>query len=65
MQNIEGQYAQEDAARLQQEIEAAQSSGNTGSDPALQAQEDAARQQLDAASEQLNAMLGTASSGNG
>lgn len=65
MQKIEAQNAQEDVAQLQQQIEAAQSAGNTGSDPALQAGEDAARQQMDAASEQLNSYLASDPSQNG
>lgn len=44
-------------SQLQQQIEAAQSSG-TGSDPVLDAGAEAARQQLDSASQQLNGMLG-------
>ena len=65
MQKIEGQYAQEDAAQLQQQIEQAQSAGNTGTDPALQAQEDAARQQLEQAQQQMDAYLQSAPSQNG
>ena len=65
MQKIEVQYAQEDAAQLQQQIEQAQSAGNTGTDPALQAQEEAARQQLEQAQQQMDAYLQSAPSQNG
>lgn len=64
-QQLEEEQAKEDAqsaqAQIQQQIDAAQSSGSAGTDPALDAGEEAARQQLDAAAEQLDSyILGSA-----
>ena len=51
-------------AQLQQQIEAAQSSGST-TDPALQAGEEEARRNLEQAQSQLDSYLGTGSAQNG
>ena len=62
------EQAKEDAqsaqAQLQQQIEAAQSSGST-TDPALQAGEEEARRNLEQAQSQLDSYLGTGSAQNG
>ena len=56
--------AQSAQAQLQQQIEAAQSSGST-TDPALQAGEEEARRNLEQAQSQLDSYLGTGSAQNG
>ncbi|UWP69273.1 peptidoglycan DD-metalloendopeptidase family protein [Subdoligranulum variabile] len=56
--------AQSAQSQLQQQIEAAQSAGNT-TDPALQAGEEAARRNLEQAQSQLDSYLGTGSAQNG
>lgn len=59
-QQLEEDQAKADAqsaqAQIQQQIDAAQSSG-TGSDPVLDAGAEAARQQLDAAAQQVDSYL--------
>lgn len=68
-QQMEEEQAKEDAqsaqAQLQQQIDAAQSSGSTGTDPALDAGEEAARQKLDAAAEQLDSYISGSANQNG
>ena len=68
-QQQEEEQAKEDAqsaqAQLQQQIDAAQSSGSAGTDPALDAGEEAARQQLDAAAEQLDSYFSGSPNQNG
>lgn len=68
-QQLEEEQAKEDAqsaqAQIQQQIDAAQSSGSAGTDPALDAGEEAARQQLDAAAEQLDSYISGSANQNG
>lgn len=68
-QQLEEEQAKEDAqsaqAQIQQQIDAAQSSGSAGTDPALDAGEKAARQQLDAAAEQLDSYFSGSPNQNG
>ena len=68
-QQLEEEQAKEDAqsaqAQIQQQIDAAQSSGSAGTDPALYAGEEAARQQLDAAAEQLDSYFSGSPNQNG
>lgn len=68
-QQLEEEQAKEDAqsaqAQIQQQIDAAQSSGSAGTDPALYAGEEAARQQLDAAAEQLDSYISGSANQNG
>ncbi len=68
-QQLEEEQAKEDAqsaqAQIQQQIDAAQSSGSAGTDPALDAGEEAARQQLDAAAEQLDSYFSGSPNQNG
>lgn len=68
-QQLEEEQAKEDAqsaqAQIQQQIDAAQSSGSAGTDPALDAGEEAARQQLDAAAEQLDSYFSGSANQNG
>lgn len=68
-QQLEEEQAKEDAqsaqAQIQQQIDAAQSAGSAGTDPALDAGEEAARQQLDAAAEQLDSYISGSPSQNG
>lgn len=68
-QPLEEEQAKEDAqsaqAQIQQQIDAAQSSGSAGTDPALDAGEEAARQQLDAAAEQLDSYISGSPNQNG
>ena len=68
-QQLEEEQAKEDAqsaqAQIQQQIDAAQSSGSAGIDPALDAGEEAARQQLDAAAEQLDSYISGSANQNG
>lgn len=68
-QQLEVERAKEDAqsaqAQIQQQIDAAQSSGSAGTDPALDAGEEAARQQLDAAAEQLDSYISGSANQNG
>ena len=68
-QQLEEEQAKEDAqsaqAQIQQQIDAAQSSGSAGTDPALDAGEKAARQQLDAAAEQLDSYISGSANQNG
>lgn len=68
-QQLEEEQAKADAqsaqAQIQQQIDAAQSSGSAGTDPALDAGEEAARQQLDAAAEQLDSYISGSANQNG
>ncbi len=68
-QQLEEEQAKENAqsaqAQIQQQIDAAQSSGSAGTDPALDAGEEAARQQLDAAAEQLDSYFSGSPNQNG
>lgn len=68
-QPLEEEQAKEDAqsaqAQIQKQIDAAQSSGSAGTDPALDAGEEAARQQLDAAAEQLDSYISGSPNQNG
>lgn len=68
-QQLEEEQAKEDAqsaqAQIQQQIDAVQSSGSAGTDPALDAGEKAARQQLDAAAEQLDSYISGSANQNG
>mgnify|MGYP001622977739 FL=1 len=68
-QQLEEEQAKADAqsaqAQIQQQIDAAQSSGSAGTDPALDAGEKAARQQLDAAAEQLDSYISGSANQNG
>lgn len=68
-QQLEEEQAKEDAqsaqAQIQQQIDAAQSSGSAGTDPALYAGEEAARQQLDAVAEQLDSYISGSANQNG
>lgn len=68
-QQLEEEQAKEDAqsaqAQIQQQIDAAQSSGSTGTEPALEAGEEAARQQLDDAAEQLDSYISGSANQNG
>lgn len=68
-QQLEEEQAKEDAqsaqAQIQQQIDAAQSSGSAGIDPALDAGKEAARQQLDAAAEQLDSYISGSANQNG
>lgn len=68
-QQLEEEQAKEDAqsaqAQIQQQIDVAQSSGSAGTDPALDAGEEAARQQLDAAAEQLDSYISGSANQNG
>lgn len=68
-QQLEEEQAKEDAqsaqAQIQQQIDAAQSSGSAGTDPALDAGEEAARRQLDAAAEQLDSYISGSANQNG
>lgn len=68
-QQLEEEQAKEDAqsaqAQIQQQIDAAQASGSAGTDPALDAGEEAARQQMDAAAEQLDSYISGSANQNG
>lgn len=68
-QQLEEEQAKADAqsaqAQIQQQIDAVQSSGSAGTDPALDAGEEAARQQLDAAAEQLDSYISGSANQNG